>query len=347
MALAIVAVSSTVPANSATQSGLQPGASIPAFTLADQSDTPQTFASLRGPNGLLILFNRSADWCPFCKSQLIDLEAARQNFERKGINVVAVTYDSPEVLQSFALRRGIHYQLLSDPDSRLIDAFGIRNPEAVGNEAGVPIPNYFLIGADGVIAKRHAETGLADRVTASYFYESIFGAGSALPLSAAIIPQTPHVKIELLQSDRAAAPGARIRLTVQIDPGKGAHLYAPGSDHLGYHSVRLLLEPSSLYSVHPATYPKSALLKFPQLHEEVPVFLARTVITQDVVAIRSPETIAQFEKNPNLIIRGTFEYQVCTGTTCFPPTKAAVQWHLDVKSGDLDSVRVPESLRKP
>ncbi len=112
---------------------------------------------------------------------------------------------------------------------------GIRNAEAVGSEAGVPIPNYFLIGVDGVISKRHAETGLTDRVTASYFYESVFGAGSALPASAATLPQTPHVKIELLQSDHAAAPGARIRLTVQIDPGKGAHLYASGSDRLGYH----------------------------------------------------------------------------------------------------------------
>ncbi len=250
------------------------------------------------------------------------------------------------MLQSFALRRGIHYKLLSDPDSKLIDAFGIRNLEATGNEAGVPIPNYFLIGKDGVIVKRHAETGLTDRVTASYFYESVFSVGSALPPSTATLPQTPHVKIELLQSDRVAAPGTRIRLSVQIDPGKGAHLYAPGSDRLGYHSVRLMLDPSTLYSTYPSTYPKSTLLRQSEHYEAIPIFSARTIITQDVAAIRTPETMAEFEKNPNLTIRGVLEYQVCTDTACFPPTKASVQWYLDVKSSNLDLVRAPESLRK-
>jgi peroxiredoxin len=128
-------------AASANDSGLQPGAKIPGFRLKDQDGRLRSFDSLKGPNGLPILFNRSADWCPFCKAQLIDLERARTTFEAKGIHVVSITYDSPEILKTFAQRRGLHFTLLSDPDSKTIDAFGIRNPEATGTQAGIPIPN--------------------------------------------------------------------------------------------------------------------------------------------------------------------------------------------------------------
>jgi peroxiredoxin len=115
------------------------------------------------------MFNRSADWCPFCKSQLIDFESARKNFEAKGIRVASITYDSPAVLKAFAQRKGINYELLSDPDSKTIDSFGVRNLEVTGTQAGIAIPNYYLIGADGVIRERCEENTLQNRVTASYF----------------------------------------------------------------------------------------------------------------------------------------------------------------------------------
>ncbi len=38
------------------------GESIPAFAATDHTGKTRTFESLRGPNGLLLLFHRSADW---------------------------------------------------------------------------------------------------------------------------------------------------------------------------------------------------------------------------------------------------------------------------------------------
>ena len=46
----------------AMKTGPAVGEKIPAFQLDDQSGKTQTFASLRGPKGLLLLFHRSADW---------------------------------------------------------------------------------------------------------------------------------------------------------------------------------------------------------------------------------------------------------------------------------------------
>lgn len=44
------------------QTGPRVGERIPAFTLKDQNGREQTFNSVRGPNGLVLAFVRSADW---------------------------------------------------------------------------------------------------------------------------------------------------------------------------------------------------------------------------------------------------------------------------------------------
>ncbi len=42
--------------------GPQVGSRVPDFTLTDQRGQPRTLASLMGPNGLMLVFFRSADW---------------------------------------------------------------------------------------------------------------------------------------------------------------------------------------------------------------------------------------------------------------------------------------------
>ncbi|HUA20953.1 MAG TPA: hypothetical protein VMB25_19530 [Bryobacteraceae bacterium] len=42
--------------------GPEPGRRIPDFTLPDQNGQPRSLANLAGPNGLFLVFHRSADW---------------------------------------------------------------------------------------------------------------------------------------------------------------------------------------------------------------------------------------------------------------------------------------------
>ena len=44
------------------KTGPSVGESIPSFGAVDHNGKTQTFASLRGPKGLVLLFHRSADW---------------------------------------------------------------------------------------------------------------------------------------------------------------------------------------------------------------------------------------------------------------------------------------------
>lgn len=42
--------------------GPKVGDALPSFTLPDQEGRPRDFASLKGPQGLVLVFFRSADW---------------------------------------------------------------------------------------------------------------------------------------------------------------------------------------------------------------------------------------------------------------------------------------------
>jgi len=50
------------PAGDGSGPGPAVGAALPAFEAPDQNGTTQTFDTLRGPNGLLLNFNRSVVW---------------------------------------------------------------------------------------------------------------------------------------------------------------------------------------------------------------------------------------------------------------------------------------------
>ena len=48
--------------NDGYATGPEPGQPIPHFSLPDQTGASRTLANLAGPNGLLLVFHRSADW---------------------------------------------------------------------------------------------------------------------------------------------------------------------------------------------------------------------------------------------------------------------------------------------
>jgi cytochrome oxidase Cu insertion factor (SCO1/SenC/PrrC family) len=53
---------SPVTAPDVTKLGPQVGEKVPDFTLPDQNGRNRTLASLSGSKGLVLVFNRSADW---------------------------------------------------------------------------------------------------------------------------------------------------------------------------------------------------------------------------------------------------------------------------------------------
>ncbi|MDA1229317.1 MAG: redoxin domain-containing protein [Planctomycetota bacterium] len=82
---------------------------------------------------------------------MVQLQTDSKELEAAGIRVIAISYDSVEVLAKFASDKKIAFPLLSDNDSLVIKSFGILNKEASGRTAGIPYPGTYLIDSMGVI----------------------------------------------------------------------------------------------------------------------------------------------------------------------------------------------------
>ena len=57
----------------------------------------------------------------------MELQEKKAEFEKNGLKVASVSYDSVEILKSFADRVGITFPMLANPDSKIIRDFGILN----------------------------------------------------------------------------------------------------------------------------------------------------------------------------------------------------------------------------
>jgi len=142
------------------------GEKAPPVAALDANGKARTLADVQGKNGTVLVFFRSASWCPYCKAQLIDLnENAAKKLADQGYALVGLSYDKPEVLAKFAAERDVAWPLLSDTGSKVIDGWQLRDPTygPTSMASGVPKPAIYVIGRDGRIKARLMEADYKNR----------------------------------------------------------------------------------------------------------------------------------------------------------------------------------------
>jgi peroxiredoxin len=155
------------------------GATAPSLHATDLDGRAVDLATISGPKGVVLIFFRSTKWCPYCQRQLIEFRAAQAPLQARGYRLAAISYDSPDVLRTFAKAQGVDYTLLSDPGSATIDAFGLRDPQykTVAFAWGVPKPAIFVLSPRGVIRAKLAEEGYKVRPSVEAVLAAVDGVG--------------------------------------------------------------------------------------------------------------------------------------------------------------------------
>jgi len=171
-ALLVTAILATTPARAAELAGLNVGDRAPAFDLKNQAGKSVKLASLLQTGPVAVVFYRSADWCPYCQKQLVALQEGLVDIKTAGLQVVAISYDSVEVLEKFARKRNIQFSLLSDPGSATIKDWKLLNVAAQGKGEGVPHPMTYVVNQDGVIRAKLGHEAYKDRHTVQELIQS-------------------------------------------------------------------------------------------------------------------------------------------------------------------------------
>lgn len=156
------------------------GEKAPALAATDTSGKQRTLQQLAGRKGTVLMFFRSAAWCPYCKAQLIAMnDGAAAPLASRGYTLVGLSYDDTAVLARFAAERKASWPLLSDPQSKVIDGWQLRDPAyAAGSRAyGVPRPAIFVIDKQGVIRARLMEEDYRKRPQVEAVLAAVDGIG--------------------------------------------------------------------------------------------------------------------------------------------------------------------------
>ena len=314
--------------------GPQIGQAAPDFRLADQLGHTWTRDSLMGPNGLMLVFSRSADWCPYCKTQMIELQSRAEEIKSRGLGLAVITYDSPAILADFTKRRGITYALLSDAGSTTIKNYGILNTtvEATSTNYGIPFPGTFILNTRGAVTAKFFEEAYQERTTVSNIMLKLGEAGAGV---AARRISTGQLDVTTYASDQVVAPGSLFSLVFDVVPHQGIHVYAPGPHN--YKVIGIRLDPNPVVMVRPVRYPASETYVFAPLKERVEVYQKPFRLLADVAIDASREARPKLASVDSVTITGTLDYQACDERLCFTPKSVPISY--TVKLRQLDTER--------
>lgn len=150
-------------------------AAAPEFSGLNSDGETVALADLAGTQGTILVFVRSADWCPFCKRQLIELSEISSSLDASGWQAVGLSYDTPEKLAAFSEQSDISFPLISDTGSATIKAFGLLNEE-VNPESrayGIPHPAIVFVDTSGNVKAVLREEGYRTRPSNEVILETV------------------------------------------------------------------------------------------------------------------------------------------------------------------------------
>ncbi|RNF85137.1 peroxiredoxin [Montanilutibacter psychrotolerans] len=101
----------------------------------------------------LVLYFYPKDSTPGCTTEGIDFNALLPQFDALGASVLGVSRDSIKSHQNFCAKQGFAFELVSDQDESLCNAFGvIKEKNMYGRKVLGIERSTFLIDPSGVIA---------------------------------------------------------------------------------------------------------------------------------------------------------------------------------------------------
>ena len=272
----------------------------------------------------------------------MELEQSAAAFKAKGYGVAALSYDSPAVLKSFADRAKITYPLLSDPESRVIRAFGILNetiPE--GNPfRGIPHPGTYFVDRSGKVTSKYFEDDYTQRDTASAILVREFGGAAGASHTTV---DTKQLSLSSSASAQVVRSGQHIVLTLDIELKPKMHVYAPGVQE-GYRPVEWTMKETTAIGPAASSFPPSKTLYLEAIKESVPVYQGKLRIVREITIAKDAALKPFLSPTGEFSVEGEFKSQACDDRVCYIPATIPLRWNLILESHDRQ--RAPAELRR-
>ncbi len=129
---------------------LQAGQVAPEFELPDANGRTHRLSDYRGKKVVLYFYPR--DNTTGCTKEAVSFREHMQTFREHGVIVIGVSPDTPESHRKFAEKHGLNFTLLSDPEHRVLEAYGVwQEKNMYGKKRWGVKRTTYVIDENGVI----------------------------------------------------------------------------------------------------------------------------------------------------------------------------------------------------
>lgn len=297
--------------------GPRPGEALPDFTLADQHGRAVNVTAERNGERALVVFVRSVGWCPYCRSQVVELQQHLGALAAAGVHPVVVTPDTPEVIRTFTEQNAVTLPVLTDTDSAVIRTFGILNTLIDPDEQyyGIPFPGIYLTDSEGVVEQRHFNREYRVR-------ESV--ASLLLDLGRTVdVEGNPAARAEAAVTAALGAaeltPYQRTPLFVRIALDAGQHVYGEPVPE-GFIATEVRVSGPEGLRIEAARYPLTHPYQIEGLTETFHVVDGEAEIVVPLLW-----GVPERPEGDVVPIEVEVRYQACTARECFAPVTEHVR----------------------
>ena len=131
---------------------LKAGDKAPNFTLTDKDGKTVSLSDFLGKK--IVLYFYPKDNTPGCTRQACAFAGLYREFENKGVQVIGISKDSVASHQKFAEKYNLPFVLLSDPERKAIEAYGVwQEKKMCGKVSMGVVRTTFIIDEEGKISK--------------------------------------------------------------------------------------------------------------------------------------------------------------------------------------------------
>ena len=131
---------------------IEPGLAVPDLELVLAKRGNARLSDYRGK--WLVLYFYPKDSTPGCTTEGLEFNALLPKFRRAAAEVLGVSRESVKSHLNFCDKQGFKFDLVSDADSKLCNAFGVIQPKKLyGREFIGVVRSTFLIDPEGRLAR--------------------------------------------------------------------------------------------------------------------------------------------------------------------------------------------------
>lgn len=137
------------------------GTKAPEWTLPDQDGKMHSLSDFRGQKVILYFYPK--DNTSGCTKQACGFSERVPHFTEAGVRVLGVSKDSVESHKRFEQKYGLRFPLLSDPERKVIEAYGVwQEKKSAGRISMGVVRTTYLIDENGVIIRAETHVKAAD-----------------------------------------------------------------------------------------------------------------------------------------------------------------------------------------